>query len=247
MCTAQACQPATKTLSPDEVAGDNADVQSSEPPQPEVQAALYSALLTQHEFGVAVCGSHGVLTMLSPAMEELLGAGFRPTPEHTWPSHFHLHDEGGKPLPAGRDPLARALRGERVHDQVVSVRRPGRSVRLIRCNALRLTTDRHEPPGAVVFAADITAQVAEQRRLDHLRDRLVTTVNHEVRTPLAIIRAHLELLEEDAESVPQAVASSLQTMRRATSRLGEVVRTISALADEAARLTTHARQRPFRG
>jgi len=196
-----------------------------------VERALFDALMDQQHVAVGVCDSDGVLTMTSRGMEEVLGEPFRPTEHATWTRCYHLHDRDGQPLAPGTDPLARALRGEDVTGQVVCVHRPGRSVRWLLCNALQLLDDSSSVIGAAVFGLDVTARVAEQRRLDDLRDRLVETVNHEVRTPLATIAGQLELLEELVPPLPEPARWSLGAIRRATDRLGEVVDTISELAD----------------
>jgi signal transduction histidine kinase len=193
---------------------------------------LVAALFNQQEFGVGVCGSDGVLTMMNSALEETMGRPYEPVTDDSWAAYYPLHDEDGRPLPSGGDPLARALRGEQVTDEIVTVRRPGEPVRFIRCNALQLCDEDDGVLGAAVFVNDVTAPLTEQHRLDLLRDRLVTAVNHEVRTPLAVVGAHLELLEDLDEHLPEPARWSLGAMRRAAGRLGQVVRAISEIADE---------------
>lgn len=209
----------------------------------QLQAALIAALFNQQEFGVGVCGSDGVLTTMNPALEATMGERYEPTTEATWAQCYHLHDEEGRPLPSGGDPLARALRGEQVTDEVVSVRRPGEPVRFIRCNALQLRDEAGEVLGAAVFVLDVTRPLTEQHRLDELRDRLVTAVNHEVRTPLAVVGAHLELLEDLEEHLPEPARWSLDAMRRAAGRLGQVVHAISDIADQSLAVVTERASR----
>jgi PAS domain-containing protein len=191
---------------------------------------LLKALLGQKHLGVAVCDCNGSLVMLSPALEAAVGASYCPTPASAWAGHYYLHDEAGAPVPAGEDPLARALRGEEISDEVLSVRRPDRPVRWIQCSGFSFRGESTGPIGAAVFVVDVTARVAERRRLDHLRDRLVDTVNHEVRTPLATMMGHLELVAPSAPALPPPVQWSLGAMARAADRLKEVVDTISDLA-----------------
>jgi PAS domain S-box-containing protein len=171
----------------------------------QLKRALLEGLMIQAHLGIGVCGPDGVLTMLNPALQDTLGAAYSPIPELRWASSYHLHDEDGRPLPAGRDPLALALHGDEVIDHVVSVRRPGGSVRWMRCNGLQLHDDSARLIGAAVFVVDVTARVLERRRLDALRDKLVETVNHEVRTPLATMAGHLELLDERDGTLPDDV------------------------------------------
>lgn len=199
---------------------------------PSLESALFNALLNQEHLGVGVCGPDGVLTMLNPALEEMLGEKYAPAEQPTWVRRYHFHDELGEPLAAGADPLARALRGETVTGQVVCIRRPRRAPRYMRCSAFQLRDANGDLLAAVVLAVDITDWMAGQVRLDQLRDQLVTAVNHEVRTPLAVIMGHMELIGECQAPVPEALSWSLDAMGRATGHLEEVVNTISQIADE---------------
>lgn len=205
---------------------------------PEIESALFAALLNQVHLGVGVCGRDGVMTMLNPALQEMLGAANDADIQSTWLRRFHLHDEEGRPLGRGQDPLARALRGEPVTAQVVTVRRPDQPVRYLRCSAFQLLGSNSEMLAAVVLAVDATDELAEQHQLDELRDKLVTAVNHEVRTPLAIISGHLELITEQG-SFPESLAWSIGAIDRATAHLGDVVDTISEIADQSIAIAPH--------
>lgn len=198
---------------------------------PELESALFAALLNQDHLGVGVCGRDGVMTMLNPALQDMLGAKDVPAAQSTWLRRFHLHDEQGRPLGRGQDPLARALRGESVTAQVVTVRRPDQPVRFLRCSAFQLRGSKSEMLAAVVLAVDVSEEMAEQHQLDELRDKLVSAVNHEVRTPLAVISGHMELITEQG-SVPESLVWSIGAIDRATAHLGAVVDTISEIADQ---------------
>jgi PAS domain S-box-containing protein len=202
----------------------------------EFQGAVFESLLEQTQVGVGICDRDGDLVLISPTLAMALGAGYSPTPERTWADHYCLHDEQGRQLESGGDPLARAWHGERLTDELVSVRRPGEPVRWILCSGFPLRRN-GEQLGAAVFVLDVTARMAEQRRLDELRDRLVDTVNHEVRTPVAKIKGHLELLEPAVPALPTEVRWSVEAINRATERLAEVVTTISDLAEQSQRPT----------
>jgi signal transduction histidine kinase len=205
---------------------------------PEIESALFAALLNQVHLGVGVCGRDGVMTMLNPALQEMLGAASDAETQSTWLRRFHLHDEQGRPLGRGQDPLARALRGESVTAQVVTVRRPDQPVRYLRCSAFQLRGSKSEMLAAVVLAVDVTDEMAEQHQLDELRDKLVTAVNHEVRTPLAVISGHMELITEQG-SLPESLAWSIGAIDRATAHLGDVVDTISEIADQSIAIGPH--------
>jgi signal transduction histidine kinase len=94
----------------------------------------------------------------------LVGDRLNGAPGHRWPELLHLHHPDGSPLGGEEQPLARALRGDRVHDAEVVVRLPGRPQRIYRVNG-RPVTGR---PGlaAVVVMHDVTVH----RRATRLRE-----------------------------------------------------------------------------
>ena len=199
----------------------------------QMRTALLEGLLGQDHMAVGVCDADGVLVMLSPAMESLLGHGYSPAPDTEWAELYHLHDENGCPLPAGEVPLARALRGERVTNQVFSVQRPGQPTRWGVASGITLTDPRGQTLGAAGFVLDVTARKVERERLDELRDRLVETVNHEIRTPLATILGHVEVIEDsDLDGLPGWAQRSVEAINRSAHRLRHVVEHISELADQ---------------
>jgi signal transduction histidine kinase len=211
----------------------------STPTPPSIESALFAALLAQEHLGVGVCGHDGVLTMVDPALERMLGAKHVQAGQSSGLLAFDLHDEVGRPLRMEQDPLARALRGESVTAQMVTVRRSGQPVRFIRCSAFQLRDCASEVLAAVVLAVDVTDSMAEQHMLDELRDRLVAAVNHEVRTPLAVISGHMELITDHVAPLPEDLAWSLGAIDRATGHLGDVVNTISEIADQSMAMGPH--------
>lgn len=198
-----------------------------------VDEALWAALIGQTEVGVAVCDAQGVLVELNPALEGMLGVPFRRTMPEQWADTYHLFDEQDRPLQRDDAPLVQALRGEHVVDRVISTRLVDGTVRYLRCNGARLHDRRGNATGAVAFVADVTAAVVQRRALEALRDQLVEIVNHELRTPTAVIKGHLELLDELAEALPEIANMHLEPMGRAVERLDDVLHTITELADRA--------------
>ena len=105
-------------------------------------------------------------------------------------------------------------------------------MRFLRCNASRLQHDDGTVAGAVVFVADATEEITRHRKLDSLRDRLVETVNHELRTPVAVVKGHLELLHDEHAACSPTAQWSLEAITRGLARLEEVLNSIRELADQ---------------
>lgn len=197
---------------------------------------LREALLNQCEVGVALCDADGALAAINRRLEALLGSNYHPSRPEDWSAAFHLYDDSGEYLlPPCEDPLARAVRGEAVVDQVVAVRPPGEAIRFLRCNATRIHHSDGEVAGAVVFVADATQEITQRRALDTLREQLVETVNHELRTPVAVVKGHAELLEELRADLPPRAHWSLDAITRGLTRLEAVLDSIRQLADQTTR------------
>ncbi len=202
-----------------------------------IDEALWAALIGQPEVGVAVCDANGLLVELNPALEAMLGAPYQRTKPEEWSGLYHLFDEHDRPLAHDNSALLQALRGETVVDRVISTRPGDGSVRYLRCNGARLYDRRGNSVGAVVFAADVTAAVLQRKELASLREQLVGVVNHELRTPITVIKGHLELLDDLRETLPQTATRHLEPIGRAVERIDGVLHTIRELADRSAEPT----------
>lgn len=197
----------------------------------EMDVALREALLDLPDVGVAFCDQEGLLLASNAEMQRLLDCGYRRSLAHEWPGQFQLYDEHGERLLApGEDPLARALAGEYVAQQLMSVRTAS-GTRILRCRAHVLSDGGGACIGGVVFAVDATRPVLQHRKVIALREKLIETVNHELRTPLAAAKGHLELLHDAEEGMPASVRWSLQALARGIHRLEAVVDSLREITD----------------
>lgn len=200
----------------------------------EIESALLAGLLRQPGLGVAVCAPDGVLTSVNDALVTMLGHDPVRDAPFTLDGACGLRDADGAEIRRGCDPLTRALKGETTTDEVFGVGGPsGRTLRELKCSTFPLLAPDGTVLGAALIGVDVTAAMAERRHLTELRDELVDTVNHEVRTPLAVITGHMELLEEQAE--PEPLTWSLRAIGRAAKQLGAVVESITEIANESLR------------
>lgn len=194
----------------------------------DLTAAFLSGLADAPGVGVALCDPEGHLTFLNETLISLLG---RPRTAAALVA-AGLRDVEDHDLGRGHDPLSRALAGEASAGEVYTVEAPSPGAgRALKCTAFPLSGPGGGGLGAALVTVDVTGSVAARRELEELRHELVDTVNHEVRTPLAVIAGHMELIDEE----PETLTWSLQAIGRATSQLGAVVNTISEIADESLR------------
>jgi two-component system phosphate regulon sensor histidine kinase PhoR len=82
------------------------------------------------------------------------------------------------------------------------------------------------PGGAMIVMDDVT----ELRRLERVRTEFVANASHELKTPLASIKACVETLREGAMNEPDHAAAFLQTVGEQTDRLDALVQDLLALA-----------------
>jgi PAS domain S-box-containing protein len=199
-----------------------------------VDEALWSALLRQSGFGVAVCDADGLLVALNPTLESMLGASYQRAMPASWTGLYHLYDEHGEPLATEDAPLLQALRGEQVVDRLISARPQDSSPRHLRCNGARLYDGLGRSAGAVLFVADVTAEVTQREQLEELRERLVETVNHELRTPVSLVQGHAELLDDLRAELPRSTVVHLDAINRGLARVTDVLNVIRELANRSA-------------
>jgi len=182
--------------------------------------------------GLAACDAAGRLTLLSPVLQELFGVSFVPVTEVESPYFFHLMAEDGcTTLPSWDTPLARSRRGEYVRDVLLTSRRPGGRLLHLRCNAAPLEDAYGEPQGAVVLVQDVTREREAELEREAVQARVVETINHEFRTPLAALIGHLELIRDRADVLPEELAMSLDAIERAGWRLRDLVDAATELVE----------------
>lgn len=200
----------------------------------DIVVPLTTAVLAQPVVGVGVCDADGLLVEQNPALTELLGTPDRAVGSSYLAAHFHLHTEdGSRLLEPHETPLRRALRGETVRDEVVAVRKPGQPRRYIRCNGTQIHHRDGTLAGAVVFVVDVTAGVQQRHEIDALRDRLIDTVNHELRTPAAGLVGHIELLDDLSGHLPAHARWSVEALVRNLARMQSALDQISDMVHAA--------------
>lgn len=93
------------------------------------------------------------------------------------------------------------------------------------------------PDGTLVGRIWTLREVTADRRLERLRDAIVTAVSHELRTPLTSVTGFLELLGDEEDRLGLAGRTYLSAARRGTNRLRSIVEDLLLVAQiEAERL-----------
>jgi signal transduction histidine kinase len=138
---------------------------------------------------VIVIDSEGFVEIANPAARRLLGVL---TKHHGQPTSGTW--QAPEPL---RQPLAEALAEQRDYspegfDRVILIGPPGRERAMLpRVLAIR------DPQGSTLGAAVLLQDVTRLRLLDQVKNNLVATASHELKTPLTSIRLAVHLLLEE--------------------------------------------------
>lgn len=151
-------------------------------------------------------------------------------------------DENGKPLPADRRPLARALAGEVNTDLEFQVRRIDTGKTWIGSYNTAPIRDRDDViVGAVVSARDITQRKADEAKLRESQTQLAQAqkmeavgqltggVAHDFNNLLAIVIGNLELYRAEGPGAPEA-EEMLSTALRAANRGADLTRRLLAFS-----------------
>jgi PAS domain S-box-containing protein len=119
----------------------------------------------------------------------------------------------------------RALRGETIKNEEVEIHHPDGRVFPILASGAPLRNELGHIAGAVVAFQDI----AKMREVDRMKDEFVSIVSHELRTPLTSIRGSVQLVLDDANSVPDEEHRTL--LQIALNNCERLVRIINDILD----------------
>jgi len=166
--------------------------------------------------GVLALQRDGRVILANPAAHALLSSGRSPVGR----TLYELTRSGGLVDLVSEAILGRAGTGE------VDIRRispDGGQPRVVRVLA---TATPQEGGGCVVVLRDIT----ELRRLETARRDFIANVSHEIRTPVATIRASAEALAQGGLEDPEVASGFLGAILRHAERLGALVEDMLTLS-----------------
>jgi signal transduction histidine kinase len=127
-----------------------------------------------------------------------------------------IYGASGTIVPFEEQPLYKALRsGEASEEELHSTKLDGRPIYLL-ANSAPLRA----PDGSVSSALLVLHEISRMKALERAREDFFTTMAHELKTPLANIRAHLSaLLTEDMQWSSEARHDMLETADEQVERL----------------------------
>ena len=128
----------------------------------------------------------------------------------------------------------RPLTGERVDDVELHIQRPDGTTSIVEGNATPVLAEDGARIGAVLTIRDVTAR----RELDRQKDVFFANASHNLRTPVATIKASVEVvLENEPAGLPEPLHRLLVNIDREADRMSTLVDDLLDLARlEAGRL-----------
>ena len=150
-------------------------------------------------------------SILGLTEEQIIGRSYR---DNKW----HSERLDGSPIPKEDHPMYVALRtGLAVYDQEIAVVIEGREKIYISVNAAPLLDDEDNISGGIVTFTDVT----NRRKVLQEKDDFISVASHELKTPIASLKAALQLLEKlhhniSPEMLTKLVAQSNKSMNKLT-------------------------------
>jgi signal transduction histidine kinase len=203
---------------------------------------LLQAILDTTDVGIIAVDSHGqpLLTNNRQMLFQQLAAGEGLSSESEERQQLLFSQDKQTPLPLEKRPIRRAVEGETYADYLVWLGE-GAEQRAISTAARPMTDDAGEFRGAVIAYNDVTGLVDALSA----REKLVSNVSHEFRTPLNSILGSLDLVLEDPQGLPPLAVQRLEVAQRNADRLRALVSDV--LVSASAVLSLHPRQTDLAG
>jgi len=199
--------------------------------------AELSAVIEQMVDGVYVVDRAGNMVLTNRAFWLSLGIANPPPPgcslRAVWQTLAPRYADGAE-LRQDQSPLSRALRGQ-ITEHLEMVLTTPRGPRAVRVSAAPLRDGQGAVYGAVLVAHDIT----EVTDLDRMKDEFLGVAAHELKTPIAIIKAYSQMLALPLEALP-ARNKAVEAIRRGADRIDALVSDLLLMSQlQLGRLSLH--------
>lgn len=191
---------------------------------------LFGRLIRSMPIGVLLQGPGAEILVSNPAALDLLGlTEDQLLGKTSFDPDWNVVHEDGSPFPGYAHPMPRAIatRGP-VRDVIMGVFRPRTQDRVwLLVNAEPLLAPDGTVQEVICTFSDLSHRILERKRLDAMRDDLVQTLVHDLRSPLTSVSGALDLLGMRAHG--DAVAADVVAM--AHKGVARLVRLIDSILD----------------
>lgn len=187
-------------------------------------SALDRAVVDSINYGVITVDNDGRITACNPSAAHLLENTQEAVLGHTIAEAFALMSEG-RPVPTNEHLVVQAL----AHRELTRSRASQRLC-LVRTKSdplpIALTAAPLMVDGQVDGAVAVFEDVTEERQIDAMKSEFIALAGHQLRTPIGALRWHIELLEENGETMSADQRQSLQEMKTLVERTVRLLNTL---------------------
>ncbi|WP_213814868.1 ATP-binding protein [Glaciihabitans sp. dw_435] len=198
-------------------------------------ASTALAVVDTVDAGITFYDPDGVILLTNDTARALAVSG-NPTPSHPSQAPLVFEDDRITPIAAIDQVFQRAARGELVSRRSYWVG-VGKEQRAMMATSQYVRRASGELIGTVVATHDVTP-LAEAIRS---RDQFLTTVSHDLRTPLTSVIGYLELIEDTIDIAVTGIDHEFGVVQRNSKRLLELINDLLTTAEGQASLE----RRPF--
>jgi len=137
--------------------------------------------------GVLALDSHGIIELINPAAEQLLGWGKHDTLKLSYKSILKMKDTKNQPITDANDPVAQVIASNKPtkNDNFSLETQSGKTF----LASITVNPVGQLGQGVIVVFRDITTEKTDERQ----RAEFISTASHEMRTPVASIEGYLGL------------------------------------------------------
>jgi PAS domain S-box-containing protein len=188
----------------------------------ESEKRLQTILETMAE-GIGIVNSDGEIIYANPMAEKLLGLNKEEILQRSYyDARWQNLRIDGTPLPGEEHPISITMEtGEAVFDHEIGVQPPDAEPSFISINAAPLKDEKGKVTGAIGTFMDVT----QRRKTARLKDEFISTVSHELKTPVTSIKAYLQMLDRSLSEYENAdTRRFLDRLRVQVNRLEGLIR-----------------------
>lgn len=203
---------------------DNADAPSDASKNAKHLASELSEVASKSEIiinaigdGVMAIDSRGVIELINPAAQEILGWGKQDALQLNYKSILQLQDENNHELDASQDPVQQVLNTNQQTrgNKLSAITQSGKRINL----SLVVSPIGAAGAGVIAVFRDVTKEKAEE----HEQAEFISTASHEMRTPVASIEGYLGLtLNPQTATIDARAQSYIQKAHEAAQHLGRL-------------------------
>ncbi|MDP2660011.1 MAG: ATP-binding protein [Dehalococcoidia bacterium] len=191
----------------------------------EREASKLKSLLENMSEGVTIVDKYGRLILRNRRAKEIYGTADEEAVDNIFKGVATTLRLDGTPMPFDEWPVSRALKGERLRESEIIHGRPdGPQLDLVISSGSVL-----DDAGEVELIVLVTRDVTELRRLEQVKQDIVSVISHDLRNPLTVIQGQASILQRyrREETGKRFVRRSIEYILTSAQRINDMIDDLS--------------------